>query len=71
MFCSPGTKVIEIFSPEYVNVLYWGLSSLQELDYYYMLGEGRRDYQQSFDAKADIEIETRRLTALLELARLL
>ena len=39
VFCSPGTKVIEIFSPNYVYHCYWLLSNLVGLEYYYLLGE--------------------------------
>lgn len=42
VFCKPGTKVIEIFSPNYVNVCYWALSNQMELDYYYLLGAGKQ-----------------------------
>ncbi|MBG1245356.1 glycosyltransferase family 61 protein [Nostoc sp. NZL] len=40
VFCSPGTKIIELFSPNYVNGCYWVLSNNMELDYYYLIGEG-------------------------------
>ncbi|HEY9601657.1 MAG TPA: tetratricopeptide repeat protein, partial [Allocoleopsis sp.] len=39
VFCSSGTKVIEIFSPNYVYSCYWLISNLLSLDYYYLLGE--------------------------------
>jgi tetratricopeptide (TPR) repeat protein len=39
VFCSPGTKVIEIFSPNYVYHCYWLISNIVGLDYYYLLGE--------------------------------
>ncbi|MBE9224304.1 tetratricopeptide repeat protein [Phormidium sp. LEGE 05292] len=39
VFCHPGTKVIEIFSPNYVYPCYWLVSNLINLDYYYLLGE--------------------------------
>jgi len=39
VFCSPGTKVIEIFSPNYVYHCYWLLSNLIGVEYYYLLGE--------------------------------
>lgn len=42
VFCNSGTKVIEIFSPSYVNVCYYSLSNQVNLDYYYLLGEGKR-----------------------------
>lgn len=39
VFCSPNTKVIEFFSPIYVNPLYWVISTHIPLDYYYFVGE--------------------------------
>jgi len=42
VFCQPGTKVLECFSPNYVNVLYWILSSHINLNYHYLIGEGER-----------------------------
>jgi hypothetical protein len=38
VFCSPGTKVIELFSPHYVYPCYWLISCLMELEYYYLVG---------------------------------
>lgn len=39
VFCSPGTKVIEIFSPNFVYPCYWLVSNLVKLEYYYLVGE--------------------------------
>ena len=39
VFCNPGTKIIEIFSPDYINGCYWLLSHQVNIDYYYLLGE--------------------------------
>ncbi|WP_413173397.1 glycosyltransferase 61 family protein [Anabaena azotica] len=39
VFCQPGTKVIELFSPNYVYHCYWWISNLVGLDYYYLIGE--------------------------------
>lgn len=39
VFCNKGTKVIEIFSPEYVYHCYWLVSNILGLEYYYVLGE--------------------------------
>lgn len=39
VFCNPGTKVIEIFSPNYVYPCYWLISNQIGLEYYYLLGE--------------------------------
>jgi len=39
VFCSPGTKVIEIFAPDYVNPCYRKLSSQVGLEYWEFIGE--------------------------------
>ena len=41
-FCTPGTKLVELFSPNYVNVCFWAISNYVNLDYYYLIGEGER-----------------------------
>lgn len=38
VFCQPGTKIIELFAPEYVYPCYWLLSNLMQLEYYYLIG---------------------------------
>lgn len=40
VWCAPKTKVLEIFSPLYVNLCYWAMASLTHADYYYLLGSG-------------------------------
>ncbi|MDF2718417.1 MAG: hypothetical protein K0R28_5342 [Paenibacillus sp.] len=42
LFCRPGTKVLELYAPNYVNTVYWYLSNHFGLDYYYLFGEGER-----------------------------
>jgi hypothetical protein len=42
LLCRPGTKVLELYEPNYVNTVYWYLSNHFGLDYYYMFGEGER-----------------------------
>ncbi len=39
-FCSPGTHVIELFPPTYVNQGYWTMASDRKLNYYYIIGSG-------------------------------
>lgn len=39
IFCPPKTKIIEIFSPNYVYPCYWLVSNLVNLNYYYLIGE--------------------------------
>jgi len=38
LFCSPGTFVIDIFSPRYVNPCYWILANEMQLTYGYLIG---------------------------------
>jgi len=73
VFCSPGTKIIEIFSPELVATYFWKLSNQLHLDYYYLLGKGSpatldTDYPQSWDAREDIEVDLELLERTLTLA---
>jgi capsular polysaccharide biosynthesis protein len=74
VFCSPGTKIIEIFSAELVAAYYWKLSNQLGLDYYYMLGKApaaalEPNYAQSWDAHRDIEVDLDTLRKTLALAR--
>ncbi len=41
VFCQPDCRVIEIFSPNYVNTCFWQISCGVGLRYAYLLGEGR------------------------------
>lgn len=41
VFCQSGTKIIDIFSPDWVNPCYWRLSSHMNLKYSYILGQGK------------------------------
>ena len=47
VFCNSGTKLLEIFSPNYVHVCYWHICNLVGVEYFYLIGEGRRpcDYE--------------------------
>ena len=39
MFCEPGTKVIELVSPNYIRHYYWAISQQLNLEHYYVTGE--------------------------------
>jgi len=69
VFCDAGTKVIEIFSPNYLLGCYWHLSSQLELDYYYISGLG--EYSEStlnLDSnKDDIFVDTKTLEQLIRI----
>lgn len=73
IFCSPGTKIVEIYSPELVATYYWKLSNALNLDYYYVLGQGApetldADYPQSWDSHTDIVVDLDSLERTLVLA---
>ena len=68
VFCPPGTAVIEFFSPRYVNVCYWALSNLLDLQYYYLLGDGERppEFHDPHDVGCDIVVNVSQFNKLLE-----
>jgi len=39
VFCSPDTRVIELFSPNYLRTDYWMISQQLHLQHYYLVGE--------------------------------
>lgn len=43
VFCRPGTRVIELFNPHYMNVVFWALSNQVGLRYHYLAGRGADD----------------------------
>lgn len=70
VFCRPGTKVIELLSPNAVNVMYWTLSNQLGLDYYYLLAEGPRepDFVDAYLNNENLTINIQDLAAILDLA---
>lgn len=70
VFCNPGTKVIEFFSPNYVNVCFWALSNQLGLEYYYLLGQGERpsEYVDPHDVFDHITLNVEALADTLRLA---
>jgi capsular polysaccharide biosynthesis protein len=42
-FCRPGTRILELYSPGYVRVLYPRIGSALKLDYWYLIGRGKRE----------------------------
>ncbi len=75
-FCQPGTKVIEIFSPDFVYPCYWVVSNLLQLDYYYVTGTRPTGYflqQQLYPnpRTADIWLSWAQLQPTLQLANVI
>jgi capsular polysaccharide biosynthesis protein len=72
VFASPGAKIIEIYSPNYVSVSYWNISSQIGLDYYYLFGEGKRPepYTDPHGLSEDITVDVAALEKILKLAEI-
>ncbi len=68
LWCKAGTKVLELFSPNYVNVCYWAAANQLGLDYHYLIGGGTRP-QEGFDphrVQDDIRVPIDGLTRSLD-----
>lgn len=82
IFCQPGTKIIDIFPPEYINPCYWILSHQLGLKYYYLVAKGMlipdppQNYNPEVWAKrrhnnrVDMTVDIQGLVQILELAGL-
>jgi capsular polysaccharide biosynthesis protein len=42
VFCRPGTRVLDLFAPGWVNPCYWTLCQAVGLEYHYLIGSGPR-----------------------------
>lgn len=67
VFCSRGSQVIEIFSPNAVSDMYWGLCDLVGLEYYYLIGQGTRPPKgvDPFLNHEDIKVDLEELACLV------
>jgi hypothetical protein len=73
IFCSPGTKVIDILTPHHPAVCYYILSGQAGLDYYYLMGESiegsyLRQLIYQIDGFEDTLVSIDELKVLLEMA---
>lgn len=67
LFCREDAAVIELFSPNYVNVIYWSLANQIGLDYGYLRGIGGSDLaNRGRRVHEDITIDTAQLRRLVE-----
>jgi tetratricopeptide (TPR) repeat protein len=71
VFCSPGTKVIEIFPPIYVPSCFWTISNLCELEHYYLIAELFDDPTQKYHGHKDMRVDVNSLEKLMNLAGVL
>ncbi|MFD2369940.1 glycosyltransferase family 61 protein [Brevibacillus sp. GCM10020057] len=73
VFCQPGTKVIELFSPNWVRHTYWVISTHCRLEYYRLIGkqaelENPTEFQRIID---DIRIDWDNLHDVIQQAGVL
>jgi hypothetical protein len=65
IFARQGAKVIEIFTPAYVEPSFFAAATYSELDYYYLMGEPA-----SRRSPFDVCVDVKKLTRVLEIAGL-
>jgi tetratricopeptide (TPR) repeat protein len=75
VLCKAGTKVIEIFSSNYILSTYYMLSQHLGLDYYYLIGEGidcpyLRQFIYNIDGYEDTLVNIDSLKSLLKMANI-
>lgn len=71
VFCTPGTKVIEIFSPIYVPYCYWMISNLCDLEHYYLIGDLLDDGTIEKPVHKNMHLDVNSLEKLMHLAGVL
>lgn len=67
LFCREDAGVIELLSPNYVNVIYWSLANQIGIDYGYLRGIGNSDLaERGRRVHEDITIDTAQMRRLVE-----
>lgn len=71
VFCTPNTKVLEIFSSSYIGLCYWFLSNVKYIDYYFIVDRNNnssRDINKCFvDGERNIMVDIEDLKKILEI----
>ncbi|WP_167670267.1 glycosyltransferase family 61 protein [Paenibacillus tianmuensis] len=65
VFCKPGTKVIELFSTQYMPAFFWMVSNHVQLDYYYLIAHVNKNHE-----KLDYTVNVEQLLQLITRAGL-
>ncbi|WP_193556156.1 glycosyltransferase family 61 protein [Paenibacillus ginsengarvi] len=70
LFCKPGTKVIELFSPNHMHTCYPVVSHHTGLEHYYLVGIGDRppEFVNPRIHADDIQIDPKQFRSILKLA---
>jgi capsular polysaccharide biosynthesis protein len=70
VFASPGSLVVELFAPDYVNICFWALAErVPGLEYRYLVGEGspRSGRERAMAGVAnDVTVDLSKLARLLD-----
>ncbi len=66
VFCQPDTKVIDIFSPDWVNPCFYRLASHLNLKYSYIMGQGKEilSNENYFGIDNDINLDIEKFVQL-------
>lgn len=70
VWCHLGTKVLELMSPRYIGLCYYLISNACNLDYHYLVGEGKWSDDANYcwsDGTANIKINMDELKESMEL----
>jgi tetratricopeptide (TPR) repeat protein len=70
VFCQPGTKVIEIFSPAHVQSTYWIISNVCDLEHYHLMSdeEALGETSEVRGTRRDIFVNIQQLLKLMDMA---
>ena len=71
IFCSPGTKVIEIFAKDYIPPDYQVISSYYFLEYYYLICEGVKNVNHVHPRQQNFVVDLNSLLELMKLAEII
>jgi len=73
IFSRPGTKVVEIFAPDYLEASNFFIANHSRCEYYYLLGEKTRDVKEDISISErndlDVIVNVEKLLKLCALAR--
>ncbi len=70
-FSRPGSKLIEIYHPQFPEIFWWTSASVSDVEYYFMLGEGNQvDYVPEDETlnHLDVACDPAKLRATFDLA---
>lgn len=68
VYCDEGTKLVELFTPSFLNPTFWMTSLHRKLDYYYLIGTSSKGLLDGWDGTDDIIVDLDQLMQLLRMA---